>query len=321
MRIDIKEAASLLLAQDNILILCHISPDGDTLGSGYALCHALHKLGKNARVHCEDVIPKMYSFIPDGVEVRYFKEDFVVAVDVADEKLLGNSAFREKYADRVDLCIDHHGSNTNYAAKTCLEGNGSAAATAETILLIIKEMGVEPDRDIAECIYVGIATDTGCFRYSNTTSRSMRMAAEMIDVGIDRDSINKLMFDTRTRTYNKLETLALSSLQMHYNGRCAILTITKEMFRQSGSNESESHPIKAIPRQIEGVLVGASMREGEDGWHISVRTNAPASATDICARMGGGGHLRAAGCTVQASLSEAYELLLNSIGEELERIK
>ncbi|MDR1630404.1 MAG: DHH family phosphoesterase [Oscillospiraceae bacterium] len=322
MRIDVKQASELLRQQDNILILAHENPDGDTLGCAYALCRALHNLNKKARVACADKTPHIFDFIPRGVEVQDFEEQFIVSVDIADMSLLGDEEYAAQYRERIDLCVDHHGSNSMTAKYICMEEEPEAAACAETVLLIIRELGAPIDEIIARCIYVGITTDTGCFRYSNTTSRSLRMAADMVDVGLNTGKINKLTFETRTKTYTALETLALSSMKMFFDGKCAVIKITQDMYEKSGSDESETHPITAIPRQIEGVLVGAAIKETKDGatYKISVRTNAPANAANICAKMGGGGHRRAAGCALKGrTLEEVYETLINAIGEELEQ--
>ena len=134
---------------------------------------------------------------------------FFVAVDVADPKLLGKR-LEERYAAHIDLCIDHHGSNTLYAAQTLLDA--SAGAACEVIYEVLRELGVEMDEQIADCIYTGLSTDTGCFRYSNATARTHRIAADMIDCGADAPIINQVMFETKTRTYAALERLALDSL-------------------------------------------------------------------------------------------------------------
>lgn len=305
MRIDLERTAGELLGHDNILIICHASPDGDTLGSGYGLCLALQKIGKKARVVCDDEIPACLSFVPDGVESQEFEPEYIVAVDVASVSMLGSDGFTEYYKDKIDLCIDHHFSNTDFAPLTFIETDISAAAAAETILLLIRRMGVVIDREIAECIYVALATDTGCFRYSNTTSRTMRMAADMIDAGIDIERINKIVFETRSRNYMKLEAMALAGMKVTPDGKIAVITVTKEMFEESGCEENEFQPIKGIPATIEGVLVGVSMREKENGeFRVSVRTVAPVSANGICGEFGGGGHIRASGCSIFGTAEE-----------------
>lgn len=316
MKVDIRTAARLLKEHDDILFLCHSNPDGDTIGSAFALCGALARFGKKCRVSCYDDIPAMYSFMSDIPQSEVPESGYLVAVDVASLDLLGPDSYSSSFAGRIDLCIDHHASNTFYAKDTCLDVE--AAAAAETVLLILDELGVAPDRDIAECIYVGLSTDTGCFRYTNTTARTLRMAADMYDVGIDVEMINKVMFETRTKAYNMLESMALGGMRISDDGRYAVITITREMLDVSGADENESHALKAIPREIEGVLVGATMTEQKDGgYRVSLRSNAPADASAICAKMGGGGHIRAAGCTIKAPYEEAYAVLTGHIEEEL----
>jgi len=276
MHIDTNEAASLLLQKDNILILTHKHPDGDTLGSGYALCRALLKLGKKARVVCSDSIPKKYDYMFKDLETLDFEPSFIVAVDVADTKLLGED-FEKLYGGNVDLCIDHHGSNIMYAKKTCLCEDDAAAA--EIIYRIVCKLDVQIDMDIANCIYTGLSTDTGCFRYSNATANTHKIAAELIEAGAKSGDINCLMFESKKLSHLKLLKLSIDGMQMHFNNRCAVVTLTQKMFEESGTNENESEAISALARQVEGVLVGATMREKSDGtYKISVRTHAPVDA-------------------------------------------
>lgn len=314
--VNAAEAAGLLAQKDRILILTHRNPDGDTLGSGFALLHALQHLGKTARVVCNDAIPPKYDYMRKGTTEQVFEASFVVAVDIADTKLLG-AKLCEAYGGRVDLCIDHHLSNTKYADALFLE---ECAATCELIYRVIQALGVEITPEIADCIYTGLSTDTGCFRYSNVTPETLELAAEMLRKGADFDEINRVMFETKTKTYLKLEALVLDALELQFNGRCAMVVITQEMFRKSGSNESECDGIASLPRKIEGVEVGLTLREREDGsYKVSVRTYAPYDASRICAKLGGGGHARAAGCEIEAGALEAGKnRLLDAVRSELE---
>lgn len=310
MIIDLKTAAKFLENNDDFLILTHAHPDGDTLGCGFALCEALKSCGKNAIVRCGDSAPEKYSYMGKLCEEDIEYEN-IIAVDVADAKLLGKE-FEERFGGRVKLCIDHHGSNRLYAEQTLLDP--SAAAACEIILEVIKELGVEVTKSIADCIFTGLSTDSGCFRYSNVTPRTLRMAAEMIESGADHSKINVIMFETKTRTYVALERLALESMQMFLDDRCAFITITRDMFRESGSDESEVDAIAAIPRQIEGVRVGVTMREKPDGtFKVSMRTHEGVDASAICAMLGGGGHPRAAGCTVDGDAQNARNLVVSCI--------
>ncbi|MBO5421785.1 MAG: bifunctional oligoribonuclease/PAP phosphatase NrnA [Clostridia bacterium] len=310
MIIDLKTAAKFLENNDDFLILTHAHPDGDTLGCGFALCEALKSCGKNAIVRCGDTAPEKYSYMGKLCEEDIEYEN-IIAVDVADAKLLGKE-FEERFGGRVKLCIDHHGSNRLYAEQTLLDP--SAAAACEIILEVIKELGVEVTKSIADCIFTGLSTDSGCFRYSNVTPRTLRMAAEMIESGADHSKINVIMFETKTRTYVALERLALESMKMFLDDRCAFITITRDMFRESGSDESEVDAIAAIPRQIEGVSVGVTMREKPDGtFKVSMRTHEGVDASAICAMLGGGGHPRAAGCTVDGDAQNARNLVVSCI--------
>lgn len=317
MVINLDTAVEFLKSRDNFLILTHSHPDGDTLGSAFALEYALRSIDKRAEVRCNDTIAKKFDYLGKACEYEC-EFDTLIAVDVADTKLLGKD-FEENYADKIELCIDHHGSNRLFAEKTLLDAN--AAAACEIILEVIHALGVAPTKEIADCIYTGISTDTGCFRYSNVTPRTMRMAAEMIECGADNVTINTVMFETKTRTYVALEKLAVGGMKMYLDGKCALITVTQEMYRQSGSDESEVDAIASLPRQIEGVLVGVTMRERKDGsYKISMRSNRPINVSEICAAMGGGGHPQAAGCQVGGTLEEATETVVENVKNYIDKL-
>lgn len=316
MIIDLIAAVEFLKNNDEYLILTHAHPDGDTLGCAFALCEALLSFGKKAAVRCSDPIPSKYGYMgATGEGDVDFKK--VIAVDVADTKLLGKD-FEKSYGDRIDLCIDHHGSNRLYADKTLLDP--TAAAACEIILAVIRELGVNVTKTIANNIFTGLSTDSGCFRYSNVTPRTLRMAADMIEAGAEHTKINTAMFETKTRTYVALERLALESMKMYLDERCAFITITQDMFKESGSDESEVDAIAAIPRQIEGVLVGVTMREKADGtFKVSMRSHEGVDVSAICAMLGGGGHPRAAGCTVSGNAQTARNTVVSSIEKYFEK--
>lgn len=317
MIIDLITAVDFLKNNDKYLILTHAHPDGDTLGCAFALREALVSLGKSVAVCCSDPIPSKYGYMgtADEEDVDF---DKLITVDVADAKLLGKK-FEEKFGDRVDLAIDHHGSNRLYAARTLLDS--SAAAACEIILAVIRELDVPVTKSVADNIFTGLSTDSGCFRYSNVTPRTLRMAADMIEAGAEYSKINTVMFETKTKTYVALERLALESMKMLLDDRCAFITITQDMFRESGSDESEVDAIAAIPRQIEGVLVGVTMRERTDGtFKISMRSHEGIDVSAICAMMDGGGHPRAAGCTVSGDAEKARETVISCIREYLDKI-
>lgn len=247
----------------------------------------------------------------DNTDIEF---DKIIAVDVADNKLLGEK-FQELYGDKVWLCIDHHMSNREYAQNLLLEDR---AAAAVVIYEVICELGVEITPEIANCIYTGLATDTGCFMFSNTTPTVHRIAAEMMEKGADYTLVNRLMFETKTLSYLKLEQMAVASIESYFEGKCAVMTITRKMFEESGSSSSECDGIASLPRKIEGVQVGVTIRERHDGtYKVSLRTVEPIDASKICGKLGGGGHNRAAGCEFDCSLEEAKQTLLEIIEAEL----
>ncbi len=307
--IDVVETAAMLKNADDVVILTHQYPDGDTIGSAYALCRALLSLGKRARVECGDEIPEKYEYLLTDTD-RSFEPRFIVATDVADEKLLG--ALQPAYTGRVDLCIDHHGSNTEYADYLLLKADYAAAAMV--ICEVLRAMDIPFDSAIAECIYTGISTDTGCFKYSNANAYAHRMAADMMDFDIRYDMINRTMFDIKSRARVELERRALSGMQFFKNGRIAVMPITCDMIRESGAAENDMEGLAPLPRQIEGVWVGITMREKVGGeYKISVRTGNHADASAICKELGGGGHIRAAGCSLSGPLDNAIDTLITTV--------
>lgn len=307
---NIEKVCDYLLKNNNYLILMHDSPDGDTVGSGYALCRALRNIGKNADCACGDTIPDKYGYMTKGVEPFGGEYEHIISVDVADIKLI--KKLGEMYKDRIELCIDHHQSNTGYAKNTLLKSD--AAATCEIIYEVVKALGCGITPKIAECLYTGITTDTGCFKYSNVTPETHRIAAELMETGIDTAEINRVMFDTKSFARLKVERLALESMELTLDGKCAILVLTDEMQKMAPPEDLEG--IKAITRQIEGVQIGITMRQkSTNGYKISIRTHPPFDASAICGKLGGGGHLRAAGCEVELPLIEAKAAVLNAVRE------
>lgn len=313
MDITIAQAAAELLLQDNITILCHRKPDGDTLGSGYALHQALAQLGKGSVVRCADPCPPNMAEVMTQTVPHSLQECYVVAVDVADSKLLG--ALEAEYADRVNLVIDHHPSNTRYGEKTLLAPE--AASTTELVGRLLPLLGVTLTPSIATCLYVGLATDTGCFRYANTTADTLRMAAQMLECGIDSGELNRVLFETKSPGRVAVECSILQSMEYFYQGHCAVMTIPMALQTLHDVEDSELDGLAALPRQIEGVWVGVTIREKPEECRISVRTTREADASAICAAFGGGGHLRASGCTITGTVAFAKERLVEEIGRQL----
>lgn len=315
MTIDFNEAAGFLKESENVLILTHRNPDGDTLGSGFALLRALKNMGKRVKLINADPIPQKFAFLNEGIGEDDFEEDFVVSVDVAERKLLGDSLM-EKYGDRVDLAIDHHGTSRLFADKTYCESD--SASCCEIIYTLIKAMGTPITKEIADCIYTGCSTDTGCFKYSNVTPRTHIIASELIEAGADYSRINVRMFETKSMGDFMLQKMCLDSLEIFAEGKAAMITVTKAMLSECGVDKSALDAIKPVTRQIEGVEIGITVKEEDNGKvGISIRTGENADASAICAHFGGGGHVRAAGCEMKGTVEEAKEKIKKYITEEV----
>ena len=312
-QITLKEVASLLKEHDKFKILTHSYPDGDTLGCAYALAFALRKLGKQANVAVDGKLPSKFGYLVK----HYFEQDFVpeyiVSVDVAAMKLLGKDMMEG--IDHIDLCIDHHGSNSMEADYIYVDDK--AAAAAESVWRVIELFGLEPDEDIANAIYTGISTDTGCFCYTNTTARTHMIAAQVMPY-CDWQRINYIHFVLKTRAKLKIERMILDTMEYYHEGACAIIYTTIEMCKKLGTGDDEMEGLASIPGQIEGVKMGITMREKEGGiFKISVRTNDGIDASAFCEQFGGGGHPGAAGCSIEGDLDTVKAKLVKAAEEFL----
>ena len=317
--ISLTEVADFLRAADDILILSHQYPDGDTLGSSTALCRGLQKMGKRVMIKCSDPIGPKFRYLFDGIEQQEFTPAVVVAVDIAALQLIGEPNL-SLYRGKIDLCIDHHPSNTCYAKQCCIDPK--AAATCEMIFDILNILNIDLDSQIASCLYTGIVTDTGCFKYINVTPRTYRIAADLVEKGAQAHRISRAMFDTKSRARIEMERRVMDSIAYYYDDRVAVIKITLQMIQDSGAAEDDIEGLASIPRAIEGVLIGVTIREKTDGgFKISLRAAPPWNASEICAVFGGGGHAGAAGCTFNTTLEDAKAQMLAEIGKYLDNHK
>lgn len=313
-RIDISQAAQLLLSHNNILLLCHKNPDGDTLGSAGALMHALKKQGKICAVLCHDHIADKYDFLNLELYQNQFIPDYIVSVDVATAQLLGENT--QPYSDHVDLCIDHHPSNSGYAKATCCYAE--MPATAQLMLQVIEAMEVELTPQIADCLYTGLITDTGCFKYSATTAETHLAGAKLLQAGANHTMLTTRFFMSKSRKNIELEKYALNNLEFLYDDRCALIMLTQDVLDTIQPQPGDIDGISAMPRAIEGVEVGITIRQiAENAFKISVRTSEHANACEIAEGLGGGGHNRAAGCEVIGNLECTKKAILKEVEKAL----
>lgn len=317
MKINHLQAWEMLCSMDRILLITHCLPDGDALGSIYALYLVLKSMGKTVRC-ITDGIPATLRVAAIPCEEPEFEPEHVVSVDTGDRKLFGDD-LDARYGGRVELCIDHHGTHVPYAAYTLVDP--SAAAASEVLYDMLKAAGFAITEPVARELYIGISTDTGCFRYGNTTAGTMRAAADLMECGIDAAYLNTELFETKTREYAVFERQALNALQTYFDGKCAMMVLTRDMYDASGLDEADTKAINALPRQIQGVYVGITVKEKkEGGFRVSLRSKDPVDAAAICASLGGGGHRLAAGCELTGTAEEVKAILLNAVKPSLEKI-
>jgi len=307
MRIELKEAADFLLNNDDYLILMHASPDGDTLGCGFALCGALQKLGKRAKAVCPDEIPHRFDYMREGIIEQQFEHKTIVAVDVADTKLLGDM---KETGDKAHLCIDHHVSNTEYAERLLLREHYAAAC--ELMYELLCEMGADIDRPVANCLYTGVATDTGCFKFSNTKPQTHIIAAKLMECGAEIAPINYAMFELKTQGRLKLEQEVMKNIRFYGEGHVAVISVMLDTLAAIPDIDSDDvGAMAAIPRQIEGVDIGISIKEKKKGlFKASLRSSERIDVAKIAQQFGGGGHARASGCSFTCSYDEVEKTIV-----------
>lgn len=312
--LSLETAAQRLTAADNILLLCHKNPDGDTLGCAAALYHALCALQKTVAVACSDAIPARYDYMQMGMFTGSFAPAYIVAVDVASIQLFGEATV--DYAQKCQLCIDHHASHVAYADGLVLDGQ--AAACAETVFALLEAMHTEITPLIADCLYTGVATDTGCFKFANVTPRTHRVAARLMELGARHVKLNALLFESKSRCQLAVESRILHHMEYYFEGRCALTFLTLQDISDTGATSVDLESVTGIARAIEGVLVGVTMRQQPTGsYKISIRAAEEMDASAVAAAFGGGGHRGAAGCEVFGGLENAKQALLDEIARHL----
>lgn len=312
------ECADWLLERDKFSILTHRKPDGDTIGSAAALCRGLRQMGKTAHVLQNDEVTPLYAPLLEGlVKPQPEEGDVLIAVDVAADNMLPR-AFGEM-KNSIDLRIDHHGSGREYTPNEHVDSE--SAACAEIIWELLLDMGVEPDEMMAEAVYVGVSTDTGCFRYANTTAHTFDVCADCAATGADIFEWNRKLFDTNSLPKLRLQAWVVEHFKLICDGKIAICALPKAVEEQIGVNEDDMNNISGFLRSIEGVCIAALLRDVDpDNTKVSIRSIPGYNAAYICEQFGGGGHAGAAGCSIRKNLEEAtkeLEEVLLKWGEEV----
>ena len=311
------QIGSVLRANRKFVVLSHVRPDGDALGSQIALALSLKQLGKDVRVWNEDGMLDKYSFVPRSEILSKppaAAEDFDVAIalDTAIQNRLGNTVAAIRSA-KTWINIDHHQSNPGYGDVVHLDP--SAPATGQIVFELIKDQQLPIDCDIAENLYVAISTDTGSFQYPNTTSRTFEIAAELIRLGVDVGRVSQLLYENYPRRRIELLRALLDTMQFGANARVAWFSLTLDLARQLGVLPEDNEGLIDHLRAVQGVIVAIFFEELADGKvRVSMRSkSADVNVSEICQQFGGGGHPAAAGARVRGTLAEVEQRVTEAV--------
>ena len=319
--LDYQLIVDLLLKKDNYLILIHRNPDGDAIGSAEALRILLLALGKKAEILSYDPAPAYLRFLPEkpffSAENGILPADRTyISVDVAEEKLFGFHP--DSIPGGVYLKIDHHKTGNDFAAYNFVDAAASAAG--EIVYLLGKKAAIK-DPSFHRACYAAIASDTGCFRYSNATAETFSIASELICNGVDTKALNASLFENKNRLMVKANAVGILSASFHFDGRAALLTFTNEMCQKEGFQSEHLAELSSVLREIEGVELSVVLKEKKDApgsYRISARSKHYFDCTTLCAAFSGGGHARAAGGDICApSAQEAERQILREIGRQM----
>lgn len=319
-RQTLQEAARFVEENDHFLVLSHIHPDGDAIGSSLGMAHLLRGLKKNYWVVNEGPLPERFSFLSGYEQLTLLQDfspgkrfDYVIAVDVADEERMGDVAHLLGPSVKV-LNIDHHPTNTRFGTINLVWPQ--AASTTEIIYdLCVSHFGDLMDTPLAEALYTGLLTDTGGFRYANTNQKGMEMAAKLLQFGLKPAEIARRSLETISKGHLALLAKALNQITFAYDDQVAIMSVSLDDLKQSGASAEDIDGLASYPGKVEGVEVGVVLKEVEPGQiRVSLRSKAKVDVAQLAQSFGGGGHARASGFTFHGTLEEAKQLLLNRLG-------
>ena len=297
------ETAEFLLQHDHYAILSHRRPDGDTIGSTAALCRILRNMGKTAHVLENREVTPRYQWLHEGLTKPEAREgDTIVTVDVASPQMLPKDY--EKYMGKIALRIDHHGAATSFTECELVEPE--TGACGEIIYDLLMELWQDLDQATANALYVAVSTDTGCFRFANTTDHSFLVAAACKRAGAEVFRLNQEIFETVSLTKLKMQSWIVENMKVFDGGKLALVAIPKAVEESIGVTEDDMENISSFPRNIAGVCMAATLRETKDGMtKLSVRAVPAYDATAVTVPFGGGGHRGAAGASMHMPLDKA----------------
>lgn len=315
-----REIARILMDEDDFVLICHVSPDGDAFGSTLALLSALKSFGKRVYAVCDGVAGHNISKVLPVEDILAYRPDIspaaiAVALDCADRERMGRAVSLFDAASRT-VVIDHHVSNGGFGDVNLV--CSQAAATAELVLALLDEMAFTLDARIASYLYVGLTTDTGGFAYSNTSPHALRAAAKLVETDFDFSQIRSELFRVRSVTKSRMLGKVLSDFALECDGRYARAALDYRQLSALNALTADSEGLVDALRDIEGVEVAVYVRENAvNVYKASMRSREIVDVSSICAKQGGGGHVRAAGFTWRGELDQLWAWLLTEIDQAL----
>lgn len=317
---DINSFNNIINNNKSFMVVSHISPDGDAIGSLLSMTLALKKIGKKVYPVINDVLPEKYSFLPEFEKISKIppkKCDVAICLDCGDEKRLGLTNDIREIADIV-VNIDHHKSNTLFANFNYVYPDASSVGE---IMYFFVTGFTKIDSDIAKCIYTAIITDTGSIGYSNTNPVCLKILARLIQIGVKPDYIRRRVFDIKSLEYIKLLGLVLNTLEIFDDGRIACLYVTEQMMKKTNAKDEDTAGLINYARDIEDVEVAILFKEKENKTKVGFRSNKWVDVSKIAEKFGGGGHAKASGCTLNFNLSRSQKIVVDAVRHYLMEVE
>lgn len=316
----LKEIETALFAARRILVLPHVNMDGDTLGSSVAICRALRSSGREAVVLIDETIPDNLQFLDHGectADLEAFKNpDLCIAVDCSDVHRLGSRKDHFLQAP-LKICVDHHETNDSFADMNYIEP--ATAATGEIVYRLLSLTSTSSGRDLidqktAEAIYSAIVTDTGNFQYSNTTAQTHLIVADLFGKGIDHSGVSVKLYQNMRAERLILQTKILETMEFFCDGHVNLAYVTQDMLKETGGAMDETEGVVEALRNLRDVEISIFLKENaEREIKVSFRAKSYGDVASISGVFGGGGHKKAAGCTIRKPLKEAIELVRKEV--------
>ncbi|MGN0107125.1 MAG: bifunctional oligoribonuclease/PAP phosphatase NrnA [Hominilimicola sp.] len=306
----------------SVAVFPHVNEDPDALGSCFAFAKALRKMGKKATIYVSGRVEARLAFI--GADyVMYHKgiahdHDLCACLDCGDiERITERKALFEEIGNSVN--IDHHLTNTRFADANYVDGK--ASATGEILFAMFGKMGVEIDDEIAKDLYTAICSDTGCFKYSNVTPKTMRTAADLLEYNFDHAELARLLFDCESLAATKLKAEVTEGIKSYADGKISLVSLDETLGEKYGISKEDIPNLVDIPRRIEGTEIAVCIKRVTEGFRINLRSNGKSDVAKVATEFGGGGHVKAAGATLHSdTAAEAEKAVVEACMKALEEI-